>query len=84
MQLPHHLVQPVWVLNAGHRVGHTLHGGRDGDDLLDGAAQPFPVVVPIYDAPHIWHLVCWACNNRAPLSAPYASTRGHRQMVSAS
>jgi hypothetical protein len=36
------LVQPVWVLDAGHGVGHALHGCRDGDDLLNRAAQPLP------------------------------------------
>ena len=33
-------VQPVGVLHARHRVGQALHGGGDGDDLLDSGAQP--------------------------------------------
>lgn len=52
-QKPYLLAQPVRVLDAGHRVAKPLHGGWDGDDLLDGAAQALPVVVPIHQRSHI-------------------------------
>ena len=57
----HPLVQPVGVGDAGHRVGHPLQRGGDGDDLLDGAAQPLPVVLPVHQAPGVWHLSRFAC-----------------------
>ncbi len=52
------LVEPVGVFNSGDRVGNALHGGRNGDDLLDGAAEALAVVVPVHDRTHIRHLIC--------------------------
>lgn len=50
------LDEPVGVFDAWHRVGHVLHGCRDGDDLLNGIAQALPVVVPVQDVAHIRNL----------------------------
>mmetsp|Transcript_45059 Transcript_45059/g.73440 ORF Transcript_45059/g.73440 Transcript_45059/m.73440 type:complete len:1173 (-) Transcript_45059:33-3551(-) len=42
--------------DAGDGVGDVLECGGDGDDLLDGSAEPLDVVVPIQNVPHI-HLL---------------------------
>ena len=41
------LVEPVGVFDPGHGVGSALEIRRDGDDLLDGAAQSLEVLVPV-------------------------------------
>ena len=53
----HPFVEPVRVLDARHGVGQALHGGGDGDDLLDRAPQPLPVVVKVHQVPDVRHLV---------------------------
>jgi len=39
--------QPVGVRDPRHRVAHALQRRRDRDDLLDAAAQPLHVVLPV-------------------------------------
>jgi len=58
-------MQPVRVLDPGHRVGDSLHGSWDGDDLLNGTAQALLVVGPVHQLPHIWRILCMpACTYR--------------------
>ena len=51
-------MQPVRVLDPRNRVGDALHGSRDGDDLLYGAAQALSIVGPVNQFPHIWCIRC--------------------------
>ena len=48
---PRLLAEPVRVADAGHGVIDPLHGGGDGNDLLDGVAQPLAVVLPVNHVP---------------------------------
>ena len=62
-------VQPVWVLDSGHRVGNPLHGSWNGDDLLNSAAQPLLVVGPVHNAPHIRSIIrAVPCNQQLGFS----------------
>ena len=61
MSSAHLLEQPLGVLDPRHRVGQPLQRRRDCDDLLDGPAQPLPVVVPVHDEPQVWDLALVSC-----------------------
>jgi hypothetical protein len=49
----HSFKQPIWVLNAGNRIRHLLHGGGDGDQLLNDRAHPLYIILPIEDGSQI-------------------------------
>lgn len=57
-------MEPVGMFDTWDRVLDALHGGRNGNDFLDGTRKPLPVVVPVQDIPHVRNLI------RAPACIP--------------